>query len=216
MKINELILEQKQLDELNLAGVGKGIGDIARGAGAAVQGIKGAWDGAKDAYAQGKGAGYYDKARDVVRGNSPRIDPNAPADNTSAPVAGTTSGGAAGAFSQQPAPQGNTAPAPSAPQAAAPAGGAAGQFSQQPAAPAQQGRVGVPAGKKAVDQAVTTVQSVRSDRRPQVIQYAKQKVDALAQQAAKPAPADDNPNIVKGTNESKIIGFRSNFLGMDI
>lgn len=29
-------------------------------------------------------------------------------------------------------------------------------------------------------------------------------------------PEDDNPNIVRGYNESKVIKFRSNFLGMDI
>ena len=53
------------------------------------------------------------------------------------------------------------------------------------AAPA--GKVGVPAGKAAVDQAVNVVQSVRSDRRQNVVQYAKDKIDAL--QKAPVAPA---------------------------
>lgn len=45
-------------------------------------------------------------------------------------------------------------------------------------------RVGAPAGKQAVDQAVATVKSVRSDRRPQVINYGKQQFDTLAQKPA--------------------------------
>ena len=47
------------------------------------------------------------------------------------------------------------------------------------------GRVGAPAGKQAVDQAVATVKSVRGDRRPQVANYGKQQFDALAQTLAK-------------------------------
>ena len=93
---------------------------------------------------------------------------------------------------------GNTAtPAATTP----PAGGAPADAT----APAKTGKVGVPAGKAAVDQAVGVVQSVRSDRRQDVVKYAKDKIDAL-QKAPAPAattpPEEDNPNIVKGYNES--------------
>jgi hypothetical protein len=65
-----------------------------------------------------------------------------------------------------------------------------------------QGRLGVPAGKKAVDQAVSTVQKVRSDRRDQVVQYAKQKVNALPDKtAAAPAAGAEAPAGPKGANK---------------
>jgi hypothetical protein len=94
----------------------------------------------------------------------------------------------------------NTAPTTALP-ATAPAGEtpeqkrirlqkAAAQRINNPAAPAvvptangiapAASKVGVPAGKQAVDQAVATVKSVRSDRRPQVINYGKQQFDTLA------------------------------------
>jgi len=51
------------------------------------------------------------------------------------------------------------------------------------------GRVGAPAGRQAVDQAVATVKTVRSDRREPVIKYGKQQFDALAQQPVAPVVA---------------------------
>jgi hypothetical protein len=57
MKINELIVEQEQLDELNLAGATKGFGKaLGAVAGGAVQGAKNIWQGAKQGYAAGKAA----------------------------------------------------------------------------------------------------------------------------------------------------------------
>jgi len=53
MHISELISEQ-QLDELSLAGIGKGIGTVAKGLGKAVGGVQGAWQGAKDVYGQNR------------------------------------------------------------------------------------------------------------------------------------------------------------------
>jgi hypothetical protein len=46
----------------------------------------------------------------------------------------------------------------------------------------------------------------------------KQKQPAQGQQAPAPAqaPEDDNPNIVRGYNENKVIKFESKFLGMSI
>ena len=58
---------------------------------------------------------------------------------------------------------------------------------------AKAGKVGVPAGKAAVDQAVNSIKSVRGDRRQQVVQYAQTKFS--------------------GIKEDK---FHSRFLGIDI
>ena len=103
----------------------------------------------------------------------------------------------------------NTAPTTALP-ATAPAGEtpeqkrirlqkAAAQRINNPAAPAvvptangiapAASKVGVPAGKQAVDQAVATVKSVRSDRRPQVINYGKQQFDTLAKTPVVTPPA---------------------------
>jgi hypothetical protein len=62
-----------------------------------------------------------------------------------------------------------------------------------PAGKAKAGKVGVPAGKAAVDQAVNSIKAVRGDRRQQVVQYAQTKFSAV--------------------KEDK---FHSRFLGMDI
>jgi uncharacterized phage infection (PIP) family protein YhgE len=40
-------------------------------------------------------------------------------------------------------------------------------------------KVGAPAGKKAVDTAVSAIKSIRKDRQPEVIDYAKQQINAL-------------------------------------
>jgi len=56
MKINELLVEE-QLDELNLKGLGTGVGKVPGAiAGAAVQGAKNIWSGAKQGYQAGKNA----------------------------------------------------------------------------------------------------------------------------------------------------------------
>jgi hypothetical protein len=52
MRINELIVENQQIDELSLAGA---LGSAARGAANVVGGAKGAWAGAKDVYNQQSG-----------------------------------------------------------------------------------------------------------------------------------------------------------------
>ena len=52
MRINELIVESQQIDELSLAGA---LGSAAKGAANVVGGAKGAWAGAKDVYNQQAG-----------------------------------------------------------------------------------------------------------------------------------------------------------------
>ncbi len=92
------------------------------------------------------------------------VDATAPADATATVPAGTTPADAAAAVaptSDETTPQSN-------------------QTTTN--APAAGGRIGAPAGKQAVDNAVQTVNAVRADRRQQVIDYAQQKInDAEAQ-----------------------------------
>lgn len=70
MRINELLTEET-LDELSLAQVGKGVGNVIRKTSSAVHGAKGAWHGAKDAWNQGKQSGHYNAARNAVSGGNP-------------------------------------------------------------------------------------------------------------------------------------------------
>jgi hypothetical protein len=89
MHISELIVEQK-LDELSLAGIGKGIGKVAGGIGQAVGNVQGAWQGAKDAYGQNRDrvakvaqrnisrAGGYKAPRPSPDQGQTTQDPNAP------------------------------------------------------------------------------------------------------------------------------------------
>jgi len=89
MHISELIAEQK-LDELSLAGIGKGIGKVAGGVGQAVGNVQGAWQGAKDAYGQNRDrvakvaqrnvsrAGGYKAPRPAPDQGQTTQDPNAP------------------------------------------------------------------------------------------------------------------------------------------
>lgn len=60
-------------------------------------------------------------------------------------------------------------------------------------------RLGIPAGKQAVDQAVSTIKKVRSDRRPEVVDYAKQQIDTIAKVATEPQPSETPP--LPGTNK---------------
>lgn len=58
MKINQIIVESDQLDELSpgdfARGIGTAVGKTAQGVGAVVGGAKGAWDAAKSGYQSGK------------------------------------------------------------------------------------------------------------------------------------------------------------------
>lgn len=96
MKINELILEQDQLDELNLAGLGQGIGKAAGAiAGGAVQGAKNLWKGAKQGYAIGQNALKPDgtPASGTTGNTTPHwADTAAPQGNTSQPLSATAAG----------------------------------------------------------------------------------------------------------------------------
>jgi hypothetical protein len=179
MRINELIVENQQIDELSLAGA---LGSAAKGAANVVGGAKGAWAGAKDVYNQQAGRIANVAQRNVQRAGGYKAPQPAPAGTppTTAPQpaqAGTTS----------PAPQPTTTPAP---QSAAPAG-----TTPAPQTATAPGRLGIPAGRQAVDNAIATIKAVRGDRRPQVVAYGLQQLGAI--------------------KETKV-GLHSSFLGIEI
>lgn len=159
MRINELIVESQQIDELSLAGVGKGVGNVIRGTSSAVQGAKGTWQGAKDAWNQGKTAGTYDKARAAVSG----IPTNQAAPTGTQPVTPPASAATTPAPTAT-APTATTTPAPTTttPAATAPV--------------ATTGRASSQQVRKEIDTAIGNVQQVRSRDRQKLVQYAQQRL----------------------------------------
>jgi hypothetical protein len=248
MHISELLVENEQLDELSLKGIGQGIGKVAGALGRGVGNIQGAWQGAKDAYTQNRDRINPVAQRNVSRAGNATAQPAAtaqpvapaqtvPADNSQVAGGEIASNNLLARAKQGTAQDPNLQPAPTqepvaqpAPTQPAPVQEPVAQPAptepatvQDPAATTKPGKVGVPAGKKAVDQAVATVKTVRSDRRPQVVAYGKQQFDALAAPAAVPNQAEidaDRERLMGpdngGANESRVIKFRSKFLGMDI
>jgi hypothetical protein len=109
MKINDLYVQQDQLDEVSLGGIGrgiaKGVGAVSRGVGAVAGGVAGAVDAAAQGFAGGRAA---------VSGQAPATT----ATNTTSKTQAT--GAPAGNASAATAPAGNVA----APAGGAPAGGA--------------------------------------------------------------------------------------------
>jgi hypothetical protein len=166
MRINELIVESQQIDELSLAGA---LGSAAKGAANVVGGAKGAWAGAKDVYNQQAGRVANVAQRNVQRAGGYKAPQPTPAATPAAPPTGTT---------------------PAATPAAPPTGTTP---AATPAAP--EGRLGIPAGRQAIDKAVATINAVRGDRRPQVVAYGLQQLGAI--------------------KETKV-GLQSNFLGIEI
>jgi hypothetical protein len=133
MRINELLSENNQLDELSLAPLGRAIGKGVGAVGSAVGGVKGAWQGAKDQYTQSRDAAQV-AARNTVggsaaQGTAPPTATPATTPPTATPATGTaTTPAATAAQSNRPyvapaatnaAPKPaatNAAPAPAAPQ----------------------------------------------------------------------------------------------------
>lgn len=88
MRINELIVENQNLDEISLAGIGKGIakgvGATAKGIGSIAGGAVGAWDAAKQGYQAGKANV---SGRPAPQGSAPQQAPAAqPAASSQAPT----------------------------------------------------------------------------------------------------------------------------------
>ncbi len=142
MRINDIINED-QLDELSLKGIGqgigKGIGAVSKGLGAGVGGLVGAWNAAKQGYEAGKKAvtnlGQVDRASTSTNtstdtgtvgvGTAPGAGTTAPAGTgTTPPGTGTGTTTTPAASGTAPAPTGTgttTTPAASAPATSAPA-----------------------------------------------------------------------------------------------
>ena len=178
MHINEIILEQEQLDELSLAGIGRGIGATAGAVGRGVGNVQGAWQGAKAAFTQGKDASANKAARNVAHGGGAAMGKGgAPAQPTAQPTAAAQAPAAA-------------APAAPTPEPAAPSATAGMRASE-----IVQGLSDVWGKARASQDSKTSA--------PQVQQLIKQmgKEAGMAGQTIA---------------ESKRVGFRSSFLGMDI
>ena len=231
MRINELILEQ-QLDELNLKGLGTGLGKaVGAVAGGAVQGAKNVWSGAKQGYQAAQQAMAPDGAdtSSAASGGWGTPTPTTPAPTTNTPAPAPTNTGGPGEVAsnnllaraqqgttQDPAAQ--TATTPPAPTTPAPT------TTEPPVDPKvdQQSKIGV--GQ--INKIIPTL-------RTRDLNSVKKNVDATLAKKAKPAPAAapattapatptqaeldaDHERMASGTNESKVVVFRSKFLGMDI
>jgi hypothetical protein len=218
MRINELILEQEQLDELSLAGIGRGIGATAGAIGRGVGNVQGAWQGVKAAYTQGRDASANKAARNVAHGGGAAMGKGgAPAQPTAQPTAaapasdGNIVGGEVAsnnllARARQGTTQDfNAQPPAQAPATASPAPAAAS--TPEPAAPSAT----APAGMKASEivQGLTDVWG--KARASQDSKTSAPQVQQLIKQMGKEAGMAGQTIA-----ESKRVGFRSNFLGMDI
>jgi hypothetical protein len=117
MRINEILIEQ-QLDELSLAGVGRGVGKVAGGIGKAIGGTVGGAVSAVKQFGKGLKTGYT-SARDTVAGTTTATPATAPAASggATAPAAsgGATAPAASGGATAPAASGGATAPAASGP-----------------------------------------------------------------------------------------------------
>lgn len=221
MRINELILEQEQLDELSLAGIGRGIGAAAGAIGRGVGNVQGAWQGAKAAFSQGQ-AGAADKAaRNVAHGGGAQMGkgstPAAAPAQTTAPAAqsGNVPGGEVAsndllARARQGTTQDPNAQAPAS-QAAAPAQAPAATPPAATQAPATAPSATAPAGMKA-DEIVKGLSDVWGKATAsQDSKTGAPAVQQLIRQMGKEAGMAGQTIA-----ESKRVGFRSSFLGMDI
>jgi hypothetical protein len=100
MKINDLYESQKQLDELSLGGIGKGLAKgvsaVSKGVGAVAGGAAGAIDAAKQGYQAGRAAvsGQAPAAGATAPGTAPTntTAPETPAGNTTAQTGATVPG----------------------------------------------------------------------------------------------------------------------------
>ena len=187
MRINELIVESQQIDELSLAGVGRGIGKAANIAGKAVGGAVGGTVAAAKQFGSGVKQGYQGASNTVGGVQSP----------TTAPTGTTAAPTPSAATSTQQATA--TPTATSQPQSAAPA--------QATTAPVQQ-----PITVRQINQAIPTLRKrdLTSIKNTVDATVAK-KMPAPAAGPAQQSPGE-NPNIVQGTNEN----FKSKFLGIDL
>jgi hypothetical protein len=219
MRINELIVESQQIDEISLAGIGKGIGKAANVAGRAVGGAVGGTVAAAKQFGSGVKQGYQGASNAVGGGQT------TPQQTTADPVSGKTPEEAmkdprytsdpafkaevdkAASFGANPTTQqqGGTTPAQggTTPPAPAQGGAPAAEPAAEPAAPA---------GMKA-DEIVKGLGDVWGKARAS--QDSKTSAPAVQQQIR---AMGKEAGMAGQTFESKksVVGFRSNFLGIDL
>jgi len=174
MKINEIIVLEETIDE----GLGSVIGKTA---GHVVGGLKAFGRDVKKGYQDAKGS--WDDSAQTAPAASTGSASGATAGGTA--PASSLSGTGAPTGSASGATAGGTAPASSLSGTGAPTGSASGVSA--PAATgvtAASNRVAAGQAKQEVDQAVASVQKVRSRDRQNVVAYAKDKLDAISAQPA--------------------------------
>lgn len=186
MKIQDLLIETDLSDaQLDEAGFAQGLGNAAQKVGKAVGAVQGGWQGVKQQFGQGKQAGVQAGKAAVTGQGQPAQTPVQQAQQAQTAPA------------QQGQIEPTMDPVQAAPAQAAPADTTAVNpgvaTSDETSAQANQtttnvaaagSRIGAPAGKQAVDNAIKTVGAVRSDRRQGVIDYAQQKLDQAEQELA--------------------------------
>lgn len=201
MRINEVILEEQQLDELSLSGVGRaigrGAGTTAQAAGAIAGGAAGAWDRMKQGYRAGKAY-----VSDPQGGSTSPASGTAP---TSSQQATTSTPGApqttSSSVPQQTAQQGQ-APAGQAAASAAPTGQLA--TAAPNAAPAAGGAMKAAEIVKDLDDAW---QKATADQGSETTSPAVQnQIRAMAKQAG----------LAGQTIKENKVGYQSKFLDMII
>ena len=184
------------------------LGRMAGGVGSAIGGIKGTIAGVKDAYGGNKMTGFdASRAKQGMQhvGHTGEVNPYTratdPNNTAAAPVASNTTTNQGGPGTGNTIWHGpTTQTAATSVQAAAPT--ATNTTTSQPAAATSNagaqatpkpGKVTVPIGKKAVDQAIATVKLVKPGNMPKVVNYGKTQFDKLVQTTAK-QPATTTPD----------------------
>jgi hypothetical protein len=99
MRIQELLIENNQIDEISLKGIGQSLGTAAGAVGSAVGGVQGAWQGMKNAYGQKRDRVAKVAQRNVQRAGGYREPPKS---TTAAPTAQTATSGAPVSGTQDP------------------------------------------------------------------------------------------------------------------
>ena len=195
MRINELLIESEQLDEISLAGIGKGIGAAASAIGRGVGNIKGAWQGAKDAYTQARDRVAPIAQRNVARGGQAKPEQAAEPGTVQTPQSYGGAGEIAApnllaraqqGTTQDPALQGQQPPAQ--PNASNPPPAVSTPTAQPAAAPAPAS----PEAQKADQQSkigVGQINKIIPTLRTRDLQSVKKNVDAtIAKKATQPKP----------------------------
>ncbi len=182
MRIQDLLIEtnltEEQLDELGFA---QGLGKVANTVGKGVGAVKGAYQGARDQFNAGKNQ-VAPSVRSAVGGQQPAqaapATQAAPVQNTQAVDPNAVPGPEAGQVEP-------TLDTPAAVRnAAAPTSNETdpqNNVNTTNATATNKPKIGEPEGRQAVDHAMQTVNTVRADRRANVIDYAKQSLDAAQQ-----------------------------------